>query len=346
MAKQNQKAGDNSANIQANSITVNQGLSVVEVRQMALDVFRSNFFELAGEAKDIARHRAEEITEAFLQKLQKEYIKGMAQAQDPDFQYALYTVQKEHARSGDKELASLLVDLLVDRTKHDSRTILQIVLNESLSVAPKLTTDQLAALSIIFLVRYTVHNGVNGHEALWKHFDATISPFAGQITNKAACYQHLEYSGCGTVGLGSVQLSQAFREHYAGLFSKGFDDTQFQGKQLSIPSNHPLFIPCLNDSTRLQPNGMNENVIRQQCNRTGVSEDDAAKAVALHTETLMNDDEIKAKIITARPYMARVFDLWSSSANGTFHAYERRNCNCSCKHQEERWRIHGSFDLD
>lgn len=128
MGTQNQKAGDNSANIQANSVTVNQGLSVIEVRQMALDVFRANFFELAGEAKNIARQRAEEITEAFLKKLQGESAGGMAQAQDPDFQHALFTVQKEHARSGDKELASLLVDLLVDRTKHDSRTILQIVL--------------------------------------------------------------------------------------------------------------------------------------------------------------------------------------------------------------------------
>ena len=223
MSDQTQKAGDNSTNIQAGSITVHQGLSVTEVRQIALDLFRANFFELAGDARNVARQRAEEVTERFLRQLQQEHEDGLKQAQEPDFQYSLLTVQTEYARCGDKELGDLLVDLLVDRTKHESRSILQIVLNESLSVAPKLTPDQLAAVSLIFLFKYTINHRIRNHETLWEYLDRHVAPFAELISDKDACYQHLQYSGCGTVGLVKVDLVDVFKQTYGGLFSNGFD---------------------------------------------------------------------------------------------------------------------------
>ena len=72
---------------------MHQGLSVTEVRQIALDLFRANFFELVGDAQNIARQRAEEVTERFLRQLQQEHQDGLKQAQEPDFQYSLLTVQ-------------------------------------------------------------------------------------------------------------------------------------------------------------------------------------------------------------------------------------------------------------
>ena len=197
MTKQDQTSGDNSTNIQAGgAVTIlHQGLTYADARQIALDVFKGNFLQLAGEAVDVAKRRAEEITEAFLAELQKQNQPGLSQAKEPDFQHALFTVQKEYARCGDKELGDLLVDLLVDRTKQDSRSILQIVLNESLAVAPKLTPDQLAALSVVFLFKYTVNNGLRNQDAFYGYLDKYVQPFAGLLETKAACYQHLEYSG-------------------------------------------------------------------------------------------------------------------------------------------------------
>ncbi len=318
MSDQTQKAGDNSTNIQAGSVVVHQGLSVAEVRQLAIDVFRANFFELAGDAKNIAKQRAEEVTEAFLKQLQQQHADGLKQAQEPDFQHALFTVQKEYARCGDKDLGDLLVDLLVDRTKHESRSILQIVLNESLSVAPKLTPDQLAALSLIFLFKYTIHHGIRNHETLWAYLDRHVAPFADLVSDKVACYQHLEYSGCGTVGLGTVDLPEVFKRQYGALFSKGFDDAQLQGKQLSIPPTSPILLTCVNDNTRRQVNGMNEDVIRSECKRLAVSDDDTGKLIGLHNETLMSAEDIKNKVIDARPYMRRVFEIWTGSSMSRF----------------------------
>ena len=97
MSDQIQKAGDNSTNIQAGSVTLHQGLSRTEVRELALEVFRSNFYELAGEAKNIALTACRGSDENFLKRLQEQHSVGLTQAQEPDFQYGLYTVQKEYA---------------------------------------------------------------------------------------------------------------------------------------------------------------------------------------------------------------------------------------------------------
>ena len=137
--EQNVTEGGTAIQAGGNVTITKTGLTYAEVRDVALDVFRANFYELAGAARETAKARAEEITEDFLSKLQKEHPAGLEKSHDPDFQYALFTVQREYARNGDKDLGDLLVDLLVDRSKQEQRDILQIVLNESLSTAPKLT---------------------------------------------------------------------------------------------------------------------------------------------------------------------------------------------------------------
>lgn len=314
MKTQNQTAGDNATNIQAGgAVTIHQGVSYADARQIAIDVFKGNFLQLAGEAADVARRRAEEVTEDFLSKLQSQNADGLTQSKDPDFQHALFTVQKEFARCGDKELGDLLVDLLVDRTKQPSRSILQIVLNESLSVAPKLTPDQLAALSVVFYFSYTVNKGIGNHDLLFEALDKYVGPFVGGLENKRSCYQHLEYSGCGAIGMGTVTLTEVFRKQYPGLFSKGFDEAQFQSKTLSIPLTHPLFRRCLNDSDKWQVNAMDESTIRFEAERHGISSEDVAKVVALHNETLMSPDAVQKILISGRAYMQKVFDVWKDT---------------------------------
>jgi len=313
MTDQTQKAGDNSTNVQAGSITINQGTSIDEVRQIAIDVFRSNFSVLAGEAKNIAQQRAEEVTENFLKRLQTQNPLGLTQAQEPDFQHSLFVVQKEFARCGDKELGDLLVDLLVDRTKQPSRSILQIVLNESLTVAPKLTIDQLAALSLIFTLRYTLNNSVTNRIALGDYLDLYIKPFGVLITDKAACYQHLEYAGCGTVSLGSFELADVFKKNYGALFSRGVSIEQIQQSNISLPASARPFINCLNDSSRFQVGGLNEDSIRSMYIKQGITEQDLVKLINLHNNSLPTNDEIAKSVITLRPYMENVFKIWTGS---------------------------------
>ena len=148
--RQEQRGGRQSTNYQAQTINIAHGSSLAEVRDIALEIFQANFFQLAGTAAQTAQSRAEELVGNFISELRDRNPAGAHHAADPDFQYSLIIAQREYARSGDRELGDLLVNLLVDRTASEKRTTQQISLNEAIGAVPKLTNGQLAAITVVF----------------------------------------------------------------------------------------------------------------------------------------------------------------------------------------------------
>ena len=317
---QQQQVGEGATAVQAGgSVIITQvGLSYSEVRDVALDVFRANFYQLAGPAMETAKARAQEITEDFLKKLQQENPDGFGKGQDPDFQHALFTVQKEYARTGDKDLGDLLVDLLVDRSKQDQRDILQIVLNESLATAPKLTDAQLAVLAVIFLFRYTQSQWIGNHQQLGEYFDRHVLPFSSKLVKNSACYQHLEFTGCGSVQMGEITLENILDQTYPGQFLKGFDQSEITNREISIGLDQRFFIPCLNDPTKFQVRANNKTILEQNLSANDIKPEDWAKIVALFDVGKMSHAEIREKCISIRPFMESVFDTWSDSPMKSF----------------------------
>jgi hypothetical protein len=314
MTKQVQKGGDHSTNIQAKQVCITHGISYEEAHQIAIDVFNANFLKLSEEALEKVNIRAEEITEQFLRKLKEQNEEGIARARDPDFQHALFTVQKEYARIGDKELGDLLVDLLVDRTKYKNRSILEIVLNESLSVAPKLTNDQIAALSVIFILGRTKYQPMNNIAALAIYLDNFILPFVELISKRESCYRHLEYAGCGSISLGSTKLDKIFLKHYSGLFSRGFIlEEVLNNKKIDVPIDSPIFIKCLHNEERFQLNALNEDVLREKATKLNIDEDNIKKLIDLNNTFVIKGNELKKYLMELRPYMNTIFEVWENS---------------------------------
>lgn len=318
MSSQRQSGGDGSVNLQGQSIVIHQGLSVEEVRTIALDIFRSNFYELAGFAKDVAEARAQQITNQFLEELQERNPEGLDRAIDPDMQYAIFTAQREYARSGDKQLGDILVDILVDRSKEEGRTILQIVLNESLQVAPKLTSDQLATLSIVFTLKYTKYLRMTNLEALRRYLDERIIPFVPELTSKNSCYQHLEYAGCASIGIGSVAIEKIFLDAYPGMFSKGFTrsdlTTEFPGWTSS--SRHEgieLFTPCLHDNGRMQLNAIDDDMLESAARNIGYDDSEVASLKTLRSGHSMQANEVRDYLEATHPVMKGLFEVWYAS---------------------------------
>lgn len=312
---QSQEVGEGSTAIQAGgNVTITKvGLTYADVRDVALDVFRGNFYELAGAAKEIARERAEEITEDFLKKLEKDNPTGLGKSEDPDFQYALFTVQKEYARNGDKDLGDLLVDLLVDRSKHDQRDILQIVLNESLATAPKLTDAQLAVLAVVFLFKYTQNFSVGNHEAFGEYLDKNLLPFASKLSRTHSCYQHLEFTGCGSIGIAGANLEVILGDVYQGQFIKGFDQSEITSRAIAVGMDPRFFMPCLNDASKWQVRANSKELLEKYLEREAITPEDRTKILELFNIGKMSEVEVKDKVIAIRPYMAEIFETWTNS---------------------------------
>jgi hypothetical protein len=311
---QSQDVGAGGAAIQAggNVTVITGGLSYSDIRAVALEVFQTNFQKLALDAATVARGRAEEITDKFLTQLQQESPRSLHQANDPAFQSALLDVQREYAKCGDRELGALLVDLLVQRSKQDQRNLIQLVLNESLVTAPKITEDQLCALTVAFLVRH-VQGKLRNLAELGKYLDRYFMPFAGRLPKGSASYQHLEFAGCGAVGVMTVEMESAFQEKFRGLFQKGFDPQKLNEIGLSLRLPERFIVKCLHDPTKLQVNALNGDVLKDLLDANQVSPAERSLLKLLFAEGSMDPGEVLAKCIELRPYMQLIFNAWKLS---------------------------------
>ena len=137
-----QESGDGSNNFQVNgNVTVN-GVSYEAARQIALDVFKANFYDFTEKAAQKAMERAEEMTEKLVKKFFDEIPHLANKLEEPSVQSSMFNAQKEYAKTGDKKLEERLLKLLIDRINSEERSLKQIVLDEALVVLPKLTNEQ------------------------------------------------------------------------------------------------------------------------------------------------------------------------------------------------------------
>lgn len=310
-SKQVQKSGNSSVNIQAGQITV--GVNYEDAKAIFLDLFKSNFHQLSDIAKDTAQKRAEEITSEFLDELIKKNPEGLNSTREPDFQYALFTVQKEYAKSGDKDLGSILVDILVDRSKEVNRNLMQIVLNESLQTASKLTNDQYAALSVMFVLKYTRYSRMLNFKEFSDYIDRMLSPFVPELVKEAACYQHLEYAGCGTIRFALPGLSAILLKNYPLLFVKPFSKEELADLFSQEPSLSTMITPSRNDNDQVEPYITDEAIIREISRQSNIEDSTIDDFIASMRKHAMNAQEAKDYAIKAHPCMTILYDVWENS---------------------------------
>ena len=309
--------GDSSTNIQAQGdITI--GLGYSDVKEIAMDVFRANFIELKSVAAQVAIERAESFLDSYFKRAAQEGQVAIQEAENPDFQYVLFSAQKEFARTGDEDLGDLLVQLLVERTKERDRDLKQIVLNESLTVAPKLTAAQLDTLTLIFVLANTANVGMDGLSEFHESLDTEVLPFISGATKKQSGYQHLVYAGCGSYELGirSGNLAQAYSSKYPGLFCEGFTEDELETIGLTPEIKAELIIPCLHNPSLLQAKPPDNQTMDDACSRMGVEPEKAEKLKALQAQKVISDDKVKDYLVSVRPYMKDLFEAWDNTPMG------------------------------
>jgi len=341
ISKKVQESGDHCLNVQAENFTINTGLTIAHVREIALEVFHNNFYQLAGLAKETASQRAKEITDQFLEELATRNPAGIAASEDPDFQHSLFTAQKEYARCGDKELGDILVDILVDRTKQPTRTLLQIVLNESLSVAPKLNPEQLDLLACCFNIAYTRRLNIKNIADFASYLNDGILIFSEPIASKDSNYRHLEYVGCASIKTGHRDLIAILMTTYPAIFSKGFQRDKIENLEAKEPNIIKVIIPCLHDSNLIQAGGMDDNVIVEMCKNHGISSDVTTELIQINKAHIMNNEEAKEFLSKICPKFRGFIE---DSEKSQFRSLELTSVGIAIAHAHSRKKA--GFDAD
>lgn len=309
-----QEGGEQSTNFQGQIVNVHNGITYSDAKEIALDVFNSNFIRLKSEAAQIASVRAEEITEKIIKQLNDKNPKSLDEFKNPAMQDALFKTQKEYAKSGDKELGDLLVDILVDRANTPLRNMVQLVLDESLIIAPKLTIEQFDILTLSFLLTMTINYDIDDLDTFKNYFNKNIIPFVDNITSERSSFNYIEYLGCGHIRVGDHgELEEIFKRRYKGLFSKGFNTEEFESEVGSFEEYRIFIMKCLHDNTKLQINTFNEKILVEKMTKNNIDSQVQNKLKSFLTQNTFNNAEIKNYLISINSKMEIIFDVWENS---------------------------------
>ena len=344
ISKQEQKSGDNSTNIQARDVSI--GISYADAKLIALDVFEANFLKLSEEAYKVGHERANNFTDAFLKNLSERNPQAIASTSDPDMQYALFTAQREYARSGDKELSDVLVDILVDRASHSERSLIQIVLNESLTTAPKLTVGQFDVLSLVFILKRIRRTYIGNLSEFAQHYLSSlvpfITPFIQELKNNSSIFPHLEYAGCGTVQISSIGIGDIFRQTYPGLFSKGMDKAKVDELLMQGDLTQEFIGICQHDNNLFQINALDKDTIEVECRKAGFDDAKTEKISDLQDQYLMSSEEIETYIESALPALVPLLDAWH---NSPLRSFNLTSVGIAIAHANIRRKTQANYDL-
>lgn len=311
--KMEQKGNKNSTFYQAKKIVIKQtGLNVVDVKEIAQSVFRENFPRLKEqamiEAKGNVKLFIEELDRKITAKLGKEEINKF---RDPDIQYVLYEAIRMTARKNSEELRRNLSTLIVERVQNDDKDLKRIVYNEAIGTIGKLTADQLKIITLCYLLGYTSHTGINSWKSFTEYLNKHIKLFLG-FKNTNAEFQHIEYAGCGSIGIGSRDLINIYRLQYSFLFLNLVEQSAINTLNISDNLKDEIFVLDQQENKyfiRFKNKADLEEYLKKQSSNTDLNN----KLLQLYESHIKNNEEVKKKIIEETDLGKELIGLWEKS---------------------------------
>jgi hypothetical protein len=303
VSSQQQKGGSGSTNIQIG--TLSTGLTYSDVRTIAAEIFEQNFAHLSMAAKETANQRAEEMREDVLSELQKGSSDPSSFSQ-VEKQVALLEAQKAYALSGDDELKEMLVRAVVEVSKSPERSKKSIVMSEAIKVAPLLTPEQLRTLGLVFSVAQ-VNFKAASLEDLFSQYAITINLAKARLGVTVGDLRHLEYAGCGSVGLTGIIWDKLFRTDYTGLIQRGFSKEVADERLIGVVPPPPV-------RRSVRTPGLLEFAFHRIADIDNVvpwSTSQKELVKNFMNEHLMTEDEIRSEIMEVGGDASYLFGQWT-----------------------------------
>ena len=209
--------GNSTGNTTNNIQIVTSGLSYSDVKEICLDLFKANFIELKREANKVIEERVNEFIESYIESIKNKNIETLEELKNPDMQYILYEEQKSYARYGSKELLDRLIFLLTERTAEVEKNMIQLNLNEAITIVHKMTEKQNNLITIAFILNQTTWPNVQNIEGLLTNIKNQVIPFIPKDKEIRRDLEYLTYLGCGNSLLGD-KLEDILKKEYPSIF--------------------------------------------------------------------------------------------------------------------------------
>lgn len=312
MNDQDQRLAASATGLQAgrdNNIVI--GISPEQMSEIMLTVARTTSL-YAREALAIAEDRMEQFRLEVLKQFADPKKADPEAFRDPDFVRVVGDAQEAVARSGEEVVRDTLVDIIARRSLEKTRTRLSITLGEAAAVAGKLTENEFAALSLVYVMRYTLYRGITNLAGLGEYIQTNLVPIARLVSREQSSFWHLQAQSCASVQMGKTPLMQILKTNFGGVLGKGFTSEELESSLPYIDKQKlaPLLIPCVNDASKLQPNGISFDHFKENADASSVSEDDLKRVWRLFEGSIGDAPELLASVA---PDIAFLIDLWDNS---------------------------------
>ena len=164
--KQNQKAGDNSQQLQADKMVVIVGIDEKRAREIYQEMNLQLRNDYSQEALTIANARVTEFENRLLPKM--EAVDGALEAfADPSFQLLLVEAQKTAASTERPVDYDLLAELLIHRFQKGENRFIRAGISRAVEIVDEISDESLLGLTVFHSVSYffpasgDIHQGLN-----------------------------------------------------------------------------------------------------------------------------------------------------------------------------------------
>jgi hypothetical protein len=140
---------------------------------------------------------------------------------DPDFQFSLQEAQNTYARSGDADLRSELVRLLLERSGRGAGDRVSFILNAAIKVAGQLTTEERALLVVLFVIKTVVVTSTS-IEPVYARYRNFLAPYVYRLPTTETSFEYLQSLGCLNIErvADHYPLADNFARRYGHIFPR------------------------------------------------------------------------------------------------------------------------------
>ena len=264
--KQNQNAGDNAQQLQAENMVIHIGIDEKRAREIYQEMNLQLRTDYSQEALTIANTRVAEFENKLLPKM--EAVDGALEAfADPSFQLLLVEAQKTAASTERPADYDLLAELLIHRFKKGENRIIRAGISRAVEIVDEISDDALLGLTVFhsvsnfFPASGDIHQGLNVLNDLYGKIFYNTLPTGSEWLDHLDILDAIRVNSFGTL----KKINQYYPEMLLGYIEEGIEkESENYTKAIEILTNARLPINLLvehalnNSFTRLNLSGKNQ----------------------------------------------------------------------------------------
>ncbi|HCE53637.1 MAG TPA: hypothetical protein DER05_00985 [Lutibacter sp.] len=281
--KQNQKAGDNSQQLQADKMIVNIGIDEKRAREIYQEMNLQLRSDYSQEALTIANSRVEEFENRLLPKM--EAVEGALESfADPSFQLLLVEAQKTAASTERPADYDLLAELLIHRFQKGENRIIRAGISRAVEIVDEISDDALLGLTVFHSVSNFFPASGDIHQGLDVLNELYGKILYGKLPTGNEWLDHLDILDAVRVNsIGNLKkIQQYYPEMLVGYIEVGIEkETENYNKAMELIT-----------SNRLPQNILVDHALNNSFSRINLSNKNQIDSLTLQQQITHNGNKL------------------------------------------------------